>query len=206
MVTAAVCVLFSPPGQTRRFTGLHGLSRVRHAAGALRMKAVLHLAEFPWPYSAAAVLTPAPFGSHPQRLGAVYQRIQPRKQKVDNIVEISLPAPVPFAPPLKASATLSHTLEVTGDRTIRIDFDSITFRPQGLRVPLRPITLPVRTHTNQRVALRSQLPAAHMACRTSYRAGILTHCSACVPSLVPQTPAEPLQGAAASAGAQGRSL
>lgn len=66
---------------------------------------------------------------------------------MDNIVEISLPAPLPFAPPLKGSATLSHSLEVTGERTIRITFDSITFRPQGFpikNVPLRPLTIPVR--------------------------------------------------------------
>lgn len=64
---------------------------------------------------------------------------------MDNIVEVTVPAPVPFAPALKGSATLSHTLEVTGEKGIRITFDSITFRPQGWPLRnVRPVTLPVR--------------------------------------------------------------
>ena len=78
-----------------------------------------------------------------QRLGAVYQRVQPNTRVVDHIVEVSLPPPLPLpgAPTLRGSATLSHSLAETAPSTIRITFEKITFRPQGVR-GLRGLSLP----------------------------------------------------------------
>eukprot|EP00959_Pyramimonas_sp_CCMP1952_P208598 4363713-Pyramimonas_sp.AAC.1 len=45
--------------------------------------------------------------------------------KVDNIVEISTPKIGPL-PVVTTTATLSHTLQVLGPRTIRIVFEDVT--------------------------------------------------------------------------------
>jgi hypothetical protein len=83
-----------------------------------------------------------PGAGTPVRLGAVYQRIQPAKQLLDNIVELSLPTP--FGSALSLSACLRHSLELrTGatDYGCSIVFTELQLRTRGVK-GARPLTLP----------------------------------------------------------------
>jgi hypothetical protein len=64
-----------------------------------------------------------------------------RKGRLDNIVELRVPAPWPLPGALTLTATLAHTLEATGGAGVRIRFEEVTFRGRGLR-GARPLTLP----------------------------------------------------------------
>lgn len=64
-----------------------------------------------------------PGGGTPVRLGPVYQRIQPNAQRLDNILELVVPGPF-FIGSLTVTATLSHLMRVTGERSIRSACDT----------------------------------------------------------------------------------
>jgi len=90
-------------------------------------------------YSSTFAVAGPPGAGTPLRLGAVQQRIQPARQRLDNIVELSVS--LPFVAPVCVSATLRHSLELEG-RTARIAFTELTLRPpRGLR-GARPVSLP----------------------------------------------------------------
>mmetsp|Transcript_3722 Transcript_3722/g.7685 ORF Transcript_3722/g.7685 Transcript_3722/m.7685 type:complete len:302 (-) Transcript_3722:265-1170(-) len=82
-----------------------------------------------------------PTGGSPLQLGQVYQRVQAGKGKLDNIVEISTPTIGPL-PVVTTTATLSHTLNVLGPRTVQIVFDDLTVRVGGALRGVRPLTTP----------------------------------------------------------------
>ena len=49
--------------------------------------------------------------------------------------QVSLPAPLPFLPALRASACLSHSLALVDGRplSVKITFDKLILRPRGIR-------------------------------------------------------------------------
>lgn len=82
------------------------------------------------------------------QVGQVYARISSRKQKLENIVEVFLRAPVPFLPFQlgKLVLNLEHRLEVIGDKQVKITLENITAKNPGgparqLRLP--PLKIPV---------------------------------------------------------------
>jgi len=85
--------------------------------------------------------TGSPTGGGPLQLGQVFQRIQARKKVVDNIVEIRTPSVWPF-PDITGSATLSHSLNLKGPKTIEITFENVTVRVGGALRGIRPLAPP----------------------------------------------------------------
>ena len=89
---------------------------------------------------------PGPPSNGPVRLGKVFQRIQTRKRRLDNIIEpvyLDAPWPLPFPsflPSPAATVQLGHSLELIGSDTVRIVGDGATVRPRGAQW-LRPIAL-----------------------------------------------------------------
>ena len=83
------------------------------------------------------------------QVGQVYARISSRKQKLENIVEVFLRAPLPFLPqPGKVVLNLEHKLQLVDNqsRRVKITLVQVTARNQGgparqLRLP--PLKIPV---------------------------------------------------------------
>lgn len=89
---------------------------------------------------------PGPPSNGPVRLGKVYQRIQTRKRRLDNIIEpvyLDAPWPLPFPsflPSPAATVQLGHELELVDNDRIRITGDGATIRPRGGPSFIRPLT------------------------------------------------------------------
>ncbi|GAQ81022.1 plastid-lipid associated protein PAP [Klebsormidium nitens] len=81
-----------------------------------------------------------PFVGSNLTLGQVFQRIDVARRELDNIVDLSIKAPLPLLPPGEVTATLAHSFEVAGPSDIRITFEDTRIQPKGLQVP--EFTLP----------------------------------------------------------------
>lgn len=75
---------------------------------------------------------PGPASNGPVRFGKVFQRINTREQRLDNIIApVYLDAPWPLPPPPSANIELGHALEFLSENEIRITSDGANIRPIG---------------------------------------------------------------------------
>ncbi|KAG6491570.1 plastid-lipid-associated protein 6, chloroplastic-like [Zingiber officinale] len=77
----------------------------------------------------------------PLTLGQVFQRIDIFNKDFDNIVELQLGTPWPL-PPIEATATLAHKLEIIGTSNIKITFVNTTIKPTGSYSQLPQLEIP----------------------------------------------------------------
>lgn len=86
-----------------------------------------------------------PPGAPGVRLGAVLQRIQPASARLDNILELSLPPPLPFGLSGTRGPTLCvqlrHEMELVGEAVVRLRFTEAVLRLRGAR-GAHPLALP----------------------------------------------------------------
>jgi len=74
---------------------------------------------------------PGPASNGPVRFGKVFQRINTRDQRLDNIIApVYLDAPWPLPPPPSANIELGHALEFLSEKEIRITSDGAMIRPK----------------------------------------------------------------------------